>query len=239
MIFGKIKYKIQNLKLILLSLLVLSAGCGKLNPYRIAERSVARYLRDELGPAERYRVRIDRKGTDLYGGSLSHIAVSADELRTSSGFLVKRLDADLYGVRFDRKSKALRSVERSAFTASITEQAANAYLEKNDRGVPGLVVEFEPGVIVVKATPTVLGVAIPVTLRGRGAVEAGNQIRFLPDALAISRLNLPQAAVRIVEQRANPVFDLDDMKLPAQLGGVESREGELILSGEVRLPMNP
>jgi hypothetical protein len=216
---------------------LLGAGCSGLNPYRIAERSIGDYLKDNLGPAERYRVHVDRDGSRLTGGYLSHLSVSADELQTKGGIRLRRLDADLYGVRFNPKTRALESVERSAFAAAVTEQAANDYLFRHDRGIPDLAVRFEPGSLVVSAAPRLLGVSIPVTLSGRGEAEAGNLIRFRTDAMAVSRLNLPRPAAQWVERRINPVFDLDDLQLPAKLDSVEIERGEMILRGSVRFPL--
>ena len=222
--------------LILPTLSLTLSGCDGLNPYRIGERSITRYLSDLLGPAKRYQVHIHKSGTRLRGGYLSRLTVAADDLVTKSGFQIRRLDADLYGVRFNRKQRKVESMESSAFTAHVTEAGANAYLAAHDRGVPGLRVEFQPDTIVVYAAPKLLGVTIPMTLRGKGTVQGGNLIYFQPDTLAVSRLNLPPAAVRLVEQRVNPVFNLDDLKLPARLTSVESRSGEILLKGEVKLP---
>jgi hypothetical protein len=202
----------------------------------VGERSIARYLKGFLGPAKRYQVHIDRQGTDLFKGSISHFTVAADDLSTLGGLKVRHLDADLYGVRFDPKAKTLQSIERSSFTASVDEASANAYLSTHDRGLPELSVQFEPEQIVVKALPKVLGVSIPLTLRGSASVEGGNRIRFTTDTLAVSRLNVPRIAVRLVEQHVNPVFDLDELRLPARLAGAMSRSGELILTGEVMMP---
>jgi hypothetical protein len=218
------------------ALLLAGSGCSKLNPYKIGERAVRDYLVGFIGPARRYHVHIKREGTDLSSGYLSQLTVGADDLRTSSGIVLQRLDADLFGVRFDRRRQKLLGVESSRFTAELSETSANAYLAKHDRGVPGLSVEFEPEIVVVKAIPKLLGVNIPVTLRGRTRVENGNLIRYQADELAVVRLNLPRAAVRMVEQKADPVFDLDDLKLPANLESVESRDGVLLLRGTVKLP---
>ena len=217
--------------------LLAGSGCGGLDPYKIAERSVRRYLADYLGPARNYRVRIDRQDTRLTGGYLSRLDISAEGLRTKGGFEIESAEAELHGVRFDRKTRSLQSVESSAFTATVTHAGANAYLAAHDRGINGLSVEFEEGEIIVHAAPKVLGIAIPVTLRGRGAPDGESKIRFLTDGLAVSRLNLPEPAVRFVERRINPVFDLDELQLPVKLRKVESRKGTLILSGEVKLPI--
>lgn len=215
---------------------LLASGCDQLNPYKIGERSVRRYLSDTLGRAQKYSVHIHRSGTDLQRGYISHLTIAADDLQTKSGFQIRRLDADLYGVRFNARSKTVESVESSRFTASVTEEASNAYLLKNDRGIPGLRVEFEPETIIVHAAPRVLGVAFPMVLRGKGSTREGNLIHFNPDALAVSRLNLPAPAVRLVEQRINPVFDLDELQLPARLSSVQSAQDEILLRGEVKFP---
>lgn len=226
--------RVASVLLALLPLLALS-GCDALNPYKVGEKAVRGYLTDYIGPA-RYRVKIHKDDTNLRRGYISHLTVQAQELTTKSGFRIRHLDADLYGVRFNRKARTIQGVERSAFTAYVTEEAANAYLATNNRGLSGLKVNFETGGIRVSAAPTLLGVAIPVSLRGSGSAREGNHIYFSPDTLAVSRLNLPAAAVRYVEQRINPVFDLDDMKLPATLTSVEVQNGELLLKGEVKLP---
>ncbi len=75
--------------------LLLVAGCDGLNPYKIGERSISRYLRDSLGPSRNYKVRIHKEGTRLRGGYISHLTVAADDLTTKSGFQIRRLDADL------------------------------------------------------------------------------------------------------------------------------------------------
>ncbi|MBW3624206.1 MAG: DUF2993 domain-containing protein [Armatimonadetes bacterium] len=214
----------------------LLSGCDQLNPYKIGERSVTRYMKDLMGPAERYNVKIYKKGSDLRRGYISHLTITADDLRTKKGFDIRRLDADLYDVRFNSKSRTLENIGSSAFTAYVTEESANAYLAKNDRGIPGLRVQFETGNIVVNAAPQLLGVSIPLTLRGKGVPQEGNRVHFAPDALAVSRLNLPLMAVRLVEQRINPVFDLDELELPARLQSVESQANEIVLKGEVKLP---
>jgi hypothetical protein len=210
-------------------------GCDGLNPYKIGERSIERYLYDYIGPAENYDIHIHREGTNLRRGLISHLTVSADDLTTKSGFHIRRIDADLYGVRFNRRAKRVDSVESSVFIAHVTEESANRYLAAHDRGIPGLNVEFRPVGITVHAAPKLLGVSIPVTLIGTGTAQGGSLIHFNPDAVAVSRLNLPMAAVRLVEQRINPVFDLNDLKLPARLTSVESGTGEILLRGEVRL----
>jgi hypothetical protein len=219
-------------------LVLLAAGCANLDPYRIGERSIAKYLRSEVGPADRYRVHIDRDGSRIRSGYISHMTVTAEGLESKGGIRIRRLDADLFGVRFDPKAKTLQGVERSAFIATVTEAAANEFLLRHDRGIPGLSARFEPDVLVMKAAPEILGVTIPVTLRGRCEVQPENRIRLLTDEVAISKLNVPMAAVRYVEQRLDPVFDANEFRLPASVESITIRDGEIDLRGTVKLPVS-
>ncbi len=217
-------------------LLILCAGCDSLNPYRVGEKAVAKYMVTFLGPAERYQVHIDKEGARLRGGYVAHMTIAGDEVRTASGFSMRRLDADLYGVRFNSKTRKLQSIERSAFTAFVTQAAANEYLGAHNRGIPGLSVTFEPGTFVAHAAPQLLGVTIPVTLKGRAYAADGALINFETDQLAVSRLTIPLAAVRYVQDKVNPVFDVRELKLPAEVESVESGAGEMIMRGRVKLP---
>jgi hypothetical protein len=213
------------------------AGCSKTDPYAATERAIRRSLPEFIGPARSYGVRISRADTNLLGGKIGWIEITGHEVAATEDLTVDALHVRLDGVRFDRKERAIRSVDSSSVAARISERAATRYVAARGPDYAGTRFEFKQNEAVVHVTPALLGIRLPVKVSGRPVLRANQTIDFDTSHLAVSFLPLPSPLLALLERRINPILDLKALSLPLRLDGVRVEPGFAVVTGTTLLPM--
>ncbi|HEY3282003.1 MAG TPA: DUF2993 domain-containing protein [Armatimonadota bacterium] len=224
---------------LLLALCVLSLpGCGNLSARRIGQKRIAKHLQSILGPADRYDVRIQSGGgTDLMGGKISRLTVSGAGIHTRGGLVVDRIQGELSEVRFNRRRESVDAVGASTLLATVTEASATSYLGRREGSLNDLKLTLTPGRVKLSGKRALTAnLALPLSLEGTFVLDGPSRVRFEPDSLSVARLSVPKALLSIVEERVNPVFNLESLKLPLALEQVEVGLGEVVLRGHLVVP---
>lgn len=226
--------------LLLAAVLVVGlCGCGPLDPVQMAERAVADYARRVIGPADSYRVHIDRRGTRLRQGRISRLVVEGIRVRSRAGLVVNRAEAELYDVQVDVRSRSVVSVGRSLVVGEVLEDDANAYVAQRQDVLRRARFEFLEGRMAVTVEPQVAGLAVPIRIEGQPRLGEEGEILFEADMLRVARLNVPRLLVRLIERRINPVFRVDELGLPLVLEEVRVEQGRMIASGRLDVEKLP
>lgn len=225
--------------LLLATAAVWICGCGPLDPVRMAERAVADYARRVIGPADSYRVHIDRRGTSLRRGKISRLVVEGIRVRSSAGLVVNRAEAELYDVQVDVKSRNVVSVGRSMVVGEVLEEDANAYVAQRPDVLRRARFEFLEDRMAVIVEPQVVGLTVPIRLEGQPRLGEEGEILFEADMLRVARLNVPRFLVRLIERRINPVFRVDELGLPLVLDDVRVEQGKMIACGRLDVEKLP
>jgi len=210
---------------------LLATSCRGANPFRKVERGIARELTTRIGPAERYEVRVSRSGGNLVAGRIPWVEVRGIKVRAANVLTVEEVKVRLDGVRFDREKRAITEVEDSRFTASLTPEALTEYIRRRKPDLRDVRLRIERGTVIVDATPTFLGVGIPISVEGQPRVRGDTRLDFDAGRVAVLRLGLPELAVRRLEEIINPIVDVEELKLPIRLSGVGIASDHVLVTG--------
>lgn len=211
------------------------AGCSSGAIRRRVERRIERRLADVLGPAEKYRVRI-RETSDgaLVQGRARRVEVEGYGILARNQLLVDSLQLTLEDLRYEDGEEDTLSVRRSELRLELSEAAVNEYLQTfQARYQPE--VRFEPEKMRVRLTYPFLGVPTQIRASGRLVVEEGRRLVFDADSADVSFINQPGFGERFVEDRVNPLLDLDRIDFPARLESVQIQQGRLKAIGTASL----
>lgn len=206
----------------------------------LAERILEQELTRRLAPAERYQVRIDREGSDLFGGRLGRVAVTGTELRTPDGLQIPRMDLRLRDVHLGLLDRKLEGIGSGDFSLALGQEAVNHFLGARARRVGGVDVKdvsvaLRGSQLMVRATPALMGLDLPSEVTGKPVLSGGDAVDFRADRAAVLGFRLPSFALRELEKRVNPVADFSGLKLPVQITRLRLQGGRLLVDGDLRV----
>ena len=218
------------LPLVLLAALV-AGGCSVSGR---VESEIEAALPAALGPADRYQATVE--GVRLGEGTAERIDIVGERVAREDAPVIERLDVELRGVRYDRKSKRITDAESARATARVRAQDLGDYLARQ-RGVGDARVTLQaPDRAVVRVRGEVGGVRLPAAeVRGR-LVADGGTVRLDVENVRAGPLDLGAAVARELGERVNPVVDLTDESLALRVTGVRVEGDALVLetTGDVR-----
>src|SRR4051794_40136587 len=114
----------------LLLILISALGCGPTDPFRTIERSIQAQLPRAIGPADRYEVSVSRSTGSLVAGQIPWISIHGRNVRAIAGLSLDELQVRMDGVRFDRGSRKVTSIENSRFEAAISAASATQFVRQ-------------------------------------------------------------------------------------------------------------
>ena len=211
------------LPLVLLAALVAS-GCSVSGR---VESEIEAALPSALGPADRYQAAVE--GVRLGDGTAERIDIVGERVARQDAPVIDRLDVELRGVRYDRKTKRILGAESARATARVLAEDLSDYLVRQ-RGVGDARVALQaPDRAVVRVRGEVRGLRLPAAeVRGRLTAEAGT-VRLDVEDVRAGGLGLGGAVARQLSDRINPVVDLTDESLALRVTGVRVEGDELVL----------
>jgi hypothetical protein len=218
-----------------LPLLLVCAGCSRVDPFRSIERSVQAELPRVIGPADRYEVRVSRSSSGLIAGRIPWLQIRGYNVRTVKDLELDELAIRLEGVHFSRADRAVREIEQSDFEAQIGASSIAAFLHARRPDLRRVQVRFRDDRIAVKAAPELLGLGVPVEVIGRPVRSGATTINFQASRFSVLHLGLPEFAIRRLEARVNPLVDLTTLSLPVQLTSVRVEGERVIIEGSAVL----
>ena len=209
---------------LLLAVLVAS-GCSVSG--RI-ESEIESALPEALGPAQSYDATVE--GARLSDGTAERIAIVGERVARQDAPVVDRLDVELRGVRYDRKTKRLLGADSAQATATLLASDLSAYLDRQ-RGVGDARITLQaPDRARVRVEGEIRGVRLPVAaeVSGRLATREGTVWLDVEDVRA-GGVGLGGALAGQLEERINPIVDLTDESLVLRVTGVRVEGDALVL----------
>ena len=213
-----------RLPLVLLAALV-AGGCSVSGR---VESEIEAALPKALGPAQNYDATVE--GVRLGDGTAERITIVGERVARQDAPVVDRLDVELRGVRYDRKSKQITGAESARATARVLAADLGDYLARQ-RGVGDARVTLQaPDRAVVRVEGEVRGVRLPVAAEVRGRLVAvEGTVRLDVEGVRAGPLALGGAVARELDEQINPVVDLTDESLALRVTGVEVVGDVLVL----------
>ena len=209
---------------------VVTSGCsgGIIRPK--VEGGIKKALPQYIGPAKEYTVRADGSTTDMLNGLIERLHIEGWEVQIDPKLTLQHLAVDMQEVRYNT-SRELTSVRETKLQATVSESAVNRYIKEARGGDTDLQVGFQPSSVQVQFLPQVIGVNVPVSIKGKPVIVGGTKVDFIADKASVAMVPVPAYVVNKVLDRVNPILDLSLMKFPVTLTGISIQKGEVIVSG--------
>ena len=211
----------------LLAVLLAGSGCSVTGT---VERGLEDKLREIIGPAERYDVRID--GLRARSGRAERVLAVGERVRPEDAPVVERFELDLRGVTYDRREKRLERVDSARATAHITARDLVDFLETRDGVRAATLTLRAPDEATLRIRPEFGGIALPpgVAAEVRGRLEAaGSRVNFVVSDVEAAGLDLGGAAARRLSGVINPLVDLADLDVELQVTSVRVAGEAIVL----------
>ena len=208
------------------------AGCGSdSDSARMLERMLPRFV----GPAQRYEVRVAGASSNR----LRSAHVRSSRLETADGLTLDVAVFDLSELHFDRERREVRGVGKADFAATILQEDLNLHLRDRSALLRNLRVRFTPLGAQVHGSADIPGVRLPftpeLTMDGRLVIDDMGRLAFEPDRLRVVGIEVPAVAAKVLASQINPLVDLNTLRLPVYLRGVEMGGGEARVTGRAIL----
>ena len=207
-----------------------------------AERTAAESIQDRLGLE-------DKPGVELESASPANVL--AGEF---SGGHISIEDAQFGGVRAEGAS-----IDLDPFDVSVLESVSSGVLRSEEQlsgtlrvdlseeevgrlarvgaDVPVRGVDLGRDGVFVRSAAPVLGVEVPVSIRGTLHLR-GEELVFEPQRVEALGSALPERLAQLALAGTDFAYPLEGLPYGARISDVEVQEGSLILSGEVeRIPL--
>ena len=185
-----------------------------------AEAALRDALARVVGPADSYDVRVS--GASVDGSRFERVRFVGRRIARPEAPVLDRLELDLQGVVVDRGAKSLAALAAARVELQLKGADLAVFLGRW-LGEPTVTLT-PPDRIAVVGTPRIGAIAIggagAAELQGR-LVGAGSQLFLTIDRIRLGRGEAPPLARAIVERAINPIFDVGDAPLPAQLDAVD------------------
>jgi hypothetical protein len=97
-------------------------------------------------------------------------------------------------------------------------------------------VELDPDRVTVRMLYPFLGTPTPIRATGRFFVREGRTLLFDAESADVSFINQPGFGERFVEDRVNPLLELDRLDFPARMESVQILDGRIRAWGSAALP---
>jgi hypothetical protein len=237
-----IRQSIQRILGLLVTPLLLSAGCGRVVQHK-AEEAIVELLPRYLGRADTYTVTVSGRPDAIYRGRLRTVHIEGKNVALTPELTINRLTVDIKDVSVDRGSQTLQNVGETRFSARLTEAAINRYALGRGTALRDLSISLGgDGRTTVTARPELLGYpTIPVSLQGQVSLRGdGARLDFSPDRASVDTGILGSISVGIpgfvrehIASRVNPIADLSAAPLPIHADSVTVEYGAATITGTV------
>ena len=192
------------------------------------ESEIEAALPEALGPADRYDATVE--GVRLGDGTAERIRIVGERVARQDAPVVDRLDVDLRGVRYDRKTKRLLGADSTRATARVRASDLATYLDRQ-RGVgQARVTLAAPDRATVRVEGEIRGLRLPVAAEIRGRLAAsGGTVRLDVESVRAAGIGLGGTIAGQIDDLVNPVVDLTDESLRLRVTEVRVEGDVLVL----------
>lgn len=192
------------------------------------EAEIEAALPEALGPADSYDAQVE--GLRVSDGTAEVVSVVGRRVAREDAPVVDRLDIDLRGVSYDRRTRQLTRVESARGTARLLPADLAAYLG-TQRGISDAQVTFAaPDRATVRVRGEIEGLRLPLGAEIQGRLGARDgRVHLTVESVRAAGIGLGGTLARAVERQINPVADLTDEDLPLRVEAVRVDGGALVL----------
>ncbi|MBI3948575.1 MAG: DUF2993 domain-containing protein [Armatimonadetes bacterium] len=211
---------------------LLPAGCNTGIAEKDAERRIRERLPEIIGPARSYRVNI-RASSDLsvIGGRLREVHIEGRRVRIGGQWPVDYLRVTLERVRVDVSREVLEEVGAARFQAGIAPPTLVQYVESGQENLRDVRVLLRSGRLVITGRYLLVRVWTPFEITGSLQLLGRTRIGFHTEGARAAGIRVPDALIRQVERRLNPVLDVSGALLPIDLTEIAVRPDAVVVSG--------
>ncbi len=199
------------------------------------EEAVAKSLHKTIGPAQSYDVTIGGNLISMARGHVQSATVRGRHVETDKGIQLDRLLIRLQSVAFRLSTPPIVDAEQTEFEASVTEAELNRYLSNRRHDIPDLTVVLLDGAFRVRALSTAAGHSIPVSADGTLSVANDTKMVCRLSNVTSNGRTAPEFLRKALENRLNPVLDLEEWKLRGKLRSVSIGQRAITLEGSADL----
>ena len=211
------------------------SGCSTTVLRKSVERRIAARLNSEIGPAERYNVRIrDTRDPDLVREGARRVEVEGSRILAQGRFLVDRVRVTLDDLRYEGGDTDFLSIGHSELELEFGEAALNQYLQTYHS-------RYDPEIhllqdrVSVRMVYKLLGTPTPLRATGRVVVKDGQKLLFEAESAEVPFIRDEEFARRFVQDRLNPILDLGNIDFPAQIESLVVSPGKIAARGSAKI----
>lgn len=168
---------------------------------------------------------------DAIRGKVSSITISADEVPTSKGIVLKNVTATLKGVHINPLKRRVDKVDKAEFSISITEEQLNLFLKQRYPDIPHQL-SMKDGYILLSATPIIRGKMRHISAQVYPTIQGNSSISMQIRKLRCDSAEAPDTLRHYLENTLNPILDASEAGFEGRLHKITVRPKTLIIAGE-------
>ena len=218
---------------------VTGTGCGVNIRHKVGDAIVAA-LPKVIGPADSYSVDVDGATDSMLRGHIPEVRIHGTNVRLAPEIQMATLDIDAQQIAVDTSTKQLKSIKSLTFSGTMNQAQVDRYINLTDdpNRPPDLAIRLYDHDLRAKFRYKELGLALPVTVAGRLALDRGNDamIDFIPSSAIAAKMHVPHRVLMYAVKSVNPVIDLTGISFPVRLRQVGISSHIATFSGSAQLP---
>jgi hypothetical protein len=218
-----------------LPIALLLAGCGGGSIRGKIENGIAKGMQKRIGPAKSYKVTVTGPTMALVSGKLKGIDIVGSNVHTSKGIVVQTLHVNISDLVVDTGTQEMKRCGKTTYEATLSERELERYLLKLYPDVPELGLELQPRFARVRAKPGVSIAKVPVLVDASIDVQSHRRLLLNLQELDVAGIPVPSFVRNYLERKVNPVLDVDDLGMSAQVDSVHIDKGSITLAGSLDL----
>jgi hypothetical protein len=163
------------------------------------------------------------------------VDISGEEVRTSKGVTVARLNVNIKDLVVDTDTHAIKKCSSAGYEATVSQDELGRYLTRTYPDIPGLNVSLMSGCARVLASPGLAGAKVSIAAETMLDIREGRKLALNLTKIDVAGLSTPGFAREYIERKINPVFDIADLGFDARLDSVRIDPGSITLGGTLDL----
>jgi len=231
----KSSFRVLQSALICALSIALLSGCAGNKIRREVEKGIAKVLPEKIGPAKSYDVKVWASTMKILDGKLDSVDIVGKDVKLPNGLKLAELDVTVKDIRFDPRSREVKSCGETTYSATLSEEELGLYLKRTFPDVPALAVDLKTDRIGVAASPSMTG--IRVNIKAEATLDIEKQ-RFLTLGLrkvTVAGVPTPGFARDYIATKVNPVFDADEIGFDAKISSAKIKDEAVTLTGDLNL----
>lgn len=215
-------------------IIILIAGCSTGIVRSKVEKGAKESLAERIGNAKSYEVTVKGSDASIASGKIKSLHIEGFDVEMQD-ILVDKMIIDMEDVRFNPRTRAIKSVAETKFSADVSDAAVNSYVSKHKTYGSFIKISFKDNSISADVNPSFAGIEMEMSITGKPIIKDGTKINFEADTGSLSILPIPSSLVKGMIDRYNPVFDTASFNLPVTLDEIVVNDGYITLIGNANV----